>query len=185
MGEIKAHPPVLLFAAITFTARVDLKEVFAHLENQFGTVEKQSPLFDFDAFTDYYQAEMGAGLEKVLITFEPLIEPETLPAIKRTTNRIEQIISGGTKRIVNIDPGYLSISKVVLATTKDYAHRLYLGQGIFGDLHLIFQNKSFQIQPWTYPDYRQPMIIEFFNQARKLYRKKLEQLNAGLIEKTR
>lgn len=175
MGEIKVHPPVLLFAAVTFNAKVDLREVFAQLENRFGKIEKQSPVFDFDAFTDYYEPEMGAGLEKVIVTFEPLIDAEKLPEIKHTTNQIEQKISNGRNRIVNIDPGYLNLSKMVLATTKDYSHRLYLGKGIFGDLHLVFQNKSFQVQPWTYPDYRQPQIIEFFNDVRQFYREKLEQ----------
>lgn len=175
MGEIKSHPPVLLFTAITFNGKVDLKEVFAQLENQFGRIEKQSPVFDFDAFTDYYEPEMGAGLEKVIVTFEQLIDAEQLPDIKRITNQIELKISKSKNRSVNIDPGYLNLSKMVLATTKDYSHRLYLGKGIFGDLHLVFQNKSFQVQTWTYPDYRQPQIIEFFNEVRQQYREKLEQ----------
>ncbi len=184
MGEVKEHPPVLLFAAITFTTRVDLKEVYAQLENQFGAIERQSPVFDFDAFTDYYEPEMGSGLEKVLVTFTSLIAAETLPEIKLTTNQIERNISQSKKRIVNIDPGYLNNSKVVLATTKDYSHRIYLGKGIFGDLHLTFRNKSFQVQPWTYPDYRQAAVIEFFNEVRKLYRKKLEQYYSHTLEKS-
>ncbi len=96
-----------------------------------------------------------------------------MPEIKVKTNALEQEISGAGQRIVNIDPGYLNLSKVVLATTKDYSHRLYLGQGIFGDLHLVFINKTFQTQPWTYPDYKQPSVIEFFLKLRGAYRKKL------------
>ncbi|MHB2148348.1 DUF4416 family protein [Calditrichota bacterium LG25] len=175
MGIIKEHPPVQLFAAITFNERVDLKEVFAHLQNLSGAIEERSALFDFDAFTDYYESEMGSGLEKLFITFKELIHPETLPDIKRQTNQIELEISKSKQRCVNIDPGYLTVSKVVLATTKDYAHRLYLGKGIYGDLHLVYQKKSFRAQPWTYPDYRQPLAIEFFNRLRETYRDKLEQ----------
>ncbi len=173
MGEVREYPPVLLFAAVTFQPTMDLKAILKRLENEFGAIESRSPLFDFDTFTHYYQPEMGSGLKKLIVTFKHLIKAEKLPEIKRTTNQIELEISGSTNRKVNIDPGYVTISKVVLATTKDYAHRLYLGQGIFGDLHLIFQNKSFRVQPWTYPDYSQSMIIDFFNQVRQSYRQKL------------
>ncbi len=175
MGEIKTQPPVLLFAAITFNARVELQQVINRLEDAFGPVEHRSPIFDFDSFTDYYEPEMGTGLQKCFVSFQNLIQPEKLPEIKRLTNQMELEISGGTKRNVNIDPGYLNVSKMVLATTKDYTHRLYLGQGIFGDVHFIFQKKSFQVQPWTYPDYQQPFVITFFNDLRERYREKLSE----------
>ncbi len=174
MGKIKKHPPVQLFMAVTFNPQQAQEEsVFQKIEQLFGPIDLKSDLYDFDRFTDYYEKEMGRGLKKRFISLYKLIEPEALPEIKVKTNALEQEISGAGQRIVNIDPGYLNLSKVVLATTKDYSHRLYLGQGIFGDLHLVFINKTFQTQPWTYPDYKQPSVIEFFLKLRGAYRKKL------------
>lgn len=173
MGKIKKHPPVQLFMAVTYNPVEPADSILKKIEMEFGPIESRTDAFDFDAFTDYYEKEMGKGLKKFFITFYHLIEPEDLPQIKVRTNRLEAEISGQKNRKVNIDPGYLNLSKVVLATTKDYSHRLYLGHGIFGDLHLVFTNKSFQIQPWTYPDYQQDRVISFFNNLRDVYRQKL------------
>ncbi len=174
MGKIKKHPPVQLFMAVTFNDKqVNENEIIEHLEKRFGSTDLKSALYDFDRFTDYYEKEMGKGLKKRFVAFYKLIAPEELPSIKVKSNKLEQDISGKNKRCVNIDPGYLTLSKVVLATTKDYSHRLYLGQGIFGDLHLTFVNKTFRPQPWTYPDYQQELAIEFFLMLRKKYREKL------------
>lgn len=175
MGKIKKHPPVQLFMAVTFNAQaIDESVVLQEIEKQFGNAELKSERYDFDAFTNYYENEMGKGLVKRFISFYKLIDPEDLPDIKIKTNALEKKLSGNDeRRVVNIDPGYLNLSKVVLATTKDYSHRLYLGKGIFGDLHLVFINKTFQTQPWTYPDYKQPLSIAFFLKLREAYRNKL------------
>jgi hypothetical protein len=173
MGTIKKHPPVQLFMAVTFNPVLPIEDILAKIEQTFGPIEDKTSVFDFDAFTDYYEKEMGKGLKKFFVTFYDLIEPEDFPEIKVRSNQLEKEISGQDKRKVNIDPGYLNLSKVVLATTKDYSHRLYLGQGIFGDLHLVFINKTFRQQPWTYPDYQQDWVIAFFNRLRTTYREKL------------
>ena len=174
MGKIKKHPPVQLFMAVTFNpAQTDESVILKRIEGLFGKIEQKSALYDFDRFTDYYEKEMGRGLKKRFVTFYNLIEPEALPEIKVQTNALEKEISGAEQRSVNIEPGYITLSKIVLATTKDYSHRLYLGKGIFGDLHLVFINKTFRTQPWTYPDYQQSSVIEFFLNLRKIYRDKL------------
>ncbi len=173
MGTPNEHLPVLLFAAVTVSPQMDAELIKRKLQEAFGKIEEQSRIFDFDSFTDYYRPEMGSGLQKFFLMFEKLIAPEQLPEIKLRTNDLERQLSGSDKRSVNIDPGYVSQSKMVLATTKDYSHRLYLSKGIFGDLHLVFTKGSFQIQPWTYPDYQQPWVIELFNRWRERYRSKL------------
>jgi hypothetical protein len=93
------------------------------------------------------------------------------------TNRLEKKYAApdGNRRI-NIDPGYIRLEHVILATTKGYAHRPYLRGGIYADLTLIYRNKSFQPLEWTYPDYRQEEVIALFNQFRKRY---LEDLRGG------
>ena len=113
--------------------------------------------------------EMGDNLTKLFLVFARLINPIVLPDIKNNTNLLEKDFSRDERRQVNLDPGYISEAKLVLATTKNYAHRIYLDKGIFGDIHLAYTNQSFQKQPWTYPDYQQKEIIDFFNDVRQKY----------------
>lgn len=173
MGKIKPHPLVKAFCAITFAPGGDCDLVVQQLEDIFGVIDLRSDVFNFDAFTDYYKTEMGVGLQKMFISFERLTAVQSLPYFKIKTNEIETRFTKSGKRSVNIDPGYLTEAKVVLATTKDYSHRLYLGQGIFGDVHLLFAKNSFQAQTWTYPDYQQQLTILFFNHLRQIYRQQL------------
>ena len=113
---------------------------------------------------------MGDHLFRHFITFKNLIPIHLLPDIKHSTNRLEERYATpiGNRRL-NIDPGYLCLEHVILATTKGYAHRPYLREGIYADLTLIYRNKSFQPLEWTYPDYRQEEVIGLFNQFRKGY----------------
>jgi hypothetical protein len=173
MGTIKSHLPVKLFAAITFHPSFNLPELYGKLDSDISQIEEKSVPYDFSSFTDYYHSEMGSHLKKLFIVFSDLIDPVELPGIKVNTNLIEKQYMVNNKRQVNIDPGYISEAKLVLATTKNYSHRIYLSQGIFADLHLQFSKGSFQPQPWTYPDYMQKNVLEFFNGIKKKY---LEQL---------
>jgi hypothetical protein len=133
---------------------------------------KSNP-YEFSAYTSYYREEMGEPLKKIFIAFSELMKPEKLPAVKIITNRMEKIFAVNKKRLVNIDPGYICPAKLVLATTKNYSHRVYLNKNIYGDIHLQFGDGTFQSQPWTYPDYLNKDNIRFFNALRKRY---LEQL---------
>ncbi len=170
MGSIKLHLPVKAFAAISYRRDSDLETVLSELEDLMGAVILKSATFSESGFTTYYEAEMGPQVNKLFAAFQTLISPESLVELKIKTNKIEQQFLNEGKRTVNIDPGYLTAAKVVLATTKDYSHRLYLGKGIYGDLHLTYSKKSFQTLPWTYPDYRQKLALNFFNDLRTLFR---------------
>ena len=174
MGIIKEHPAVKYFAGITYHPDFDrLQECLNLLEENFSKIENSSDHYDFSDFTNYYESEMGKDLKKFFIVFSDLDTPENLPNIKIKTNQIESKFIINNNRQINIDPGYVSEAKIVLATTKNYDHRIYLGQGIFADLHLKFTNKSFQTQPWTYPDYKQDKIIHFFEELRLNYFRQL------------
>jgi len=173
MGLIKSHPEVKVFAAVTFSSAVDKDGVDAAIIKLLGPIELKSEMYHFSQFTNYYESEMGPDLHKQIVLFTQNIKPEILPSIKVSTNKLEEKFCKHGNRQVNIDPGYISTAKVVLATTKDYSHRIYLGQGIYGDIHLCYQHHTFQIQPWTYPDYQQPLILNFFNSARIEYLKQL------------
>lgn len=180
MGKIKKHLPVKFFSAITFSQSSILPEIFQSLEEAVDKIDQQSDIFSFDGFTDYYAGEMGGNLQKLFVSFEKLTDADKLPEMKIKTNQLEAIYSENDCRTVNIDPGYLCESKVVLATTKDYSHRIYIGKGIFADLHLVYQNRSYQPQSWTYPDYKQELSLRFFDDLRALYR---EQIGFLLAEK--
>jgi hypothetical protein len=110
-----------------------------------------------------------------LVTFRPLIDPGRLAAIKRETNALEQRWTDEGQRQVNLDPGYLSLSKLVLATTKDHGHRMYLGQGIYAEVTLRFQDGAFRAWPWTYPDYASPHYATLLAGVRERYKAQLRE----------
>jgi hypothetical protein len=124
--------------------------------------------------TDYYAAEMGENLQRGFIAFEPMIPADTLPSIKHETNAIEARIAeeslSNVPRPVNLDPGYLQLGKIVLASTKDAGHRLALGSGIYGELTLRFNTGAWEILPWTYPDFREQRVHDYFLGLREIYR---------------
>jgi hypothetical protein len=138
------------------------------LKKQFGKVDFESQAIDFN-YTDYYTAEMGSKLKRRFISFSRLIPIQDLYQIKLYTNRLENKFANDKRRQINIDPGYVDLAKLVLATTKDYAHRIFLRKGIFAEVTLTFRNNAFSPNDWTYPDYRTQEYIDIFNQIRKLY----------------
>ena len=169
MGRPKEPKPAKLFMSVMFSEDAIFQRSLEDLPPIFGEIDFISERFSFD-LTDYYIEEMGSPLFRHLITFEPLISMHLLPDIKQTTNQLEEKYSTPSgKRRVNIDPGYFTLAHAILATTKGYAHRPYLRNGIYADLTLIYRNKTFQPLEWTYPDYRQDQIILLFNQFRRTY----------------
>jgi hypothetical protein len=167
MGKPKEPHPSKLFMSLIVSEDEVLQRGLQDLRLAFGEIDFMSERFSFN-FTDYYAKEMGRDLFRHFITFEPLISMTCLPDIKQATNRLEESLASpdGNRRI-NIDPGYLCLGHIILATTKSYTHRPYLREGIYADLTLIYRKKSFQPLEWTYPDYRQEEIVSLFNQLRK------------------
>jgi hypothetical protein len=161
--------PATLFIAILAPENL-LDEAEARLSRAFGPLDLRSAAFPF-TFTDYYQAELGTGLLRRFVAATTLIPQNALPEIKHRTGAIERELSaageGAPRRRVNLDPGYLTPAKIVLASTKDCAHRLYLDHGIFGDLHLTYEQGAYQSLPWTYPDYRTQEALSFFTELRR------------------
>ena len=116
---------------------------------------------------------MGVGLKKLYLTFETLIQREALASIKAFTNEIETRYASNGKRRLNLDPGYLAGDKLVLASTKDFYHRLYLSQGIFAEVTLHYRKGCYRYFSWTYPDYKEPAFLEFLEKARAGYMKEV------------
>ena len=168
MGNVKEPLPVKLIASM-FTASGELlEEAKIRLSQEFGPLDHESELLPFDR-TTYYAAEFGESLERRFVAFEKLVHPGHLAEIKLLTNALEMEWAVEGKRRINIDPGYVSHSKLVLATTKNHAHRIYLGQGIYAEVTLHFRDGTFRAWPWTYPDYASPPVIAIFNHIRGLY----------------
>lgn len=138
------------------------------LVNLFGPIDVVSAWFPFD-FTTYYQNEMGSPLFRRMMAFKNLIEQSNLADIKTRTNKIEQKYTLHKKRRVNIDPGYMLLERFVLATGKNYSHRIYIGNGIYADLTLVFENGAFRKLPWTYPDYSDKRMLDYLQQVRRKY----------------
>ena len=146
------------------------------LEDSFGPVDFRSPLLPF-THTDYYSREMGEGLLRKFISFAQLIDPGDLAQVKRFTNRLEEELAEGGARRINLDPGYISPGKLVLATTKDREHRIYLGDGIYAEVTLRWRRqKGFEPWEWTYPDYRTAEYGRLLGEIRELY---MQQRRAG------
>jgi hypothetical protein len=174
MAKPRAARSVKLFAGLLSGDPDLLRRARQLLVKRFGPVDSESEFWPFDQ-TDYYQAEMGPGLQRWFLGFAQLVPPDALAEIKHETNALEAAIADDCQlleipRPVNIDPGYLDLTKLVLATTKDRGHRIYLGQGIYAEVTLQYVQGAWQILPWTYPDYRRAEYHAFFNRLREQLR---------------
>jgi len=168
MSQPQSPKPAKLIIGVILQDRELLAEVASILERRFGAVDMISPWYDFN-FTDYYAPEMGKVLHRRLLVFQSLIEQQALAEIKLRTNAIEQDFAVHSKRRVNIDPGYLLYERFVLASGKNFSHRIYIAKGIYADLTLVFQKGGYQTLDWTYPDYKDQVMRDFLLQVRKQY----------------
>ncbi len=150
-----------------------IEDALKMCESKWGEVEFRTHLLPFD-LTDYYEPEFGRGLQRRFFAFEGLIPQDSLVEVKLDTWAMELEHSKGGKRNFNIDPGILTLERLVLATGKNYTHRIYLGKGVFGDLTLIFRKGSYRGLEWTYRDYLTDESISFWNMVRKAYRDELK-----------
>ena len=148
------------------------------LSHHFGPTDYQSPALPF-GHTTYYEEEFGCGLLRQFIAFRELIDPDRLAQIKLLTNGLEQQWSEAGSRRINLDPGYISASKLVLATTKNHGHRIYLGRGIYAEVTLTYRDKDFRPWPWTYPDYRTESYLAILRAIRDIYMAQLKAAREG------
>lgn len=173
MGLAKQQPPVKLIIGCIFNNTQIFNKTRVKLQNRFGIIDFESQEIDFN-YTDYYENEFGKLLKRKFISFKKLIPPENLYKIKTYTNILEQKLTRLNKRQINLDPGYLDLAKLVLATTKDFSHRIYLNKGIYAEITLTYHNQTFVPLDWTYPDYRTPEYIEILNSLREIYANQIQ-----------
>ncbi|MDY6853350.1 MAG: DUF4416 family protein [Thermodesulfobacteriota bacterium] len=169
MSDPSIPQPVKLIASVFSRTNGLIAAATDELSRKFGDIDFVSHIFPFN-FTTYYNKEMGNDLIRRFLSFDRMILPHRLPDIKLFTNAIENDFSDcqGDRRL-NIDPGYISLSHLILATGKGYAHRPYLRKGIYADLTLLYKDRGFRALDWTYPDYRSKEIIGLMNTLRRKY----------------
>lgn len=177
MGVITFPPMIKPICAILHSESAPLDLIMAQLESLLGSSDLTSESYAFD-FTDYYDSRMITPLRKFFMSFSSLMKREELPAIKQETNIIEDrfAIEGKIKRLrlVNLDPGYIARSKLVLASTKNFSHRIYINDGIYAEVTLTYVKGRFQPHPWTFADYRTKPVISFFRRVREIYMEQLK-----------
>ena len=169
MSTPRAPNPAKLVIGVITGDMALFDPISLELADNYGPVDIISGWMPFD-YTDYYEPEMGTNLHRRMMTFKQLIQQEELKAIKLATNRIEQAYIDDGRRRVNIDPGYLLHERFVLASGKNFSHRIYIGDGIYADLTLIYQRGGFAALPWTYPDYADKPMLELLTRIRNKYR---------------
>ena len=171
MTEAKPFHPVKLICGIIASRDEIFERAEEKLKSFYGPIDMSSTLIPF-SFTDYYEREMGKNLKRKFLSFANLISPERLSEIKIHTNQMEKELKDerhAGKRIVNLDPGYLTASALFMATAKDFAHRVPLQEGIYAHLELLFGKKDVRTLDWTYPDYKTGEYQKFFIAVREKY----------------
>lgn len=171
MAKPRRPQPVKLFCGL-LSGDVDLlKRARQILARRVGPIDLESEILAFEQ-TDYYEDEMGPDLKRLFVSFDAVRNPDVLAEVKHETNAIEdqiaeQCLGLDLPRPVNLDPGYVDLGKLVLATTKDRSHRIYIGQHMYAEVTLHYMNRGWRTWPWTYPDYQRADYHEFFTQLRE------------------
>ncbi len=168
MGKVSPPGRVKIVAGLIFNDTGVFDKTVSSLSRRLGPIDQQSAAFGFN-YTDYYKEEMGAKLKRRFLSFKRLRSIDRIWELKNASNRIEEKFSDSGRRRINIDPGYLTLSKLVLLTTKNYAHRIHLKDGIYSEITLFYKDGSFRPWEWTYPDYATREYISFFNDVRESY----------------
>lgn len=169
MWQLQAPKPAKLIIGILAADQECLTAALEAISANFGKTDFVSDVWPFDQ-TDYYKEQTGENILRQFVSIEKLIDPGKLAKIKLKTNKIEQKLAAQSAsdllRPVNLDPGLIEPSKLILATTKNYSHRIYLGKKIFAEVTLIYDKGVWRPFDYTYPDYRQDCYHDFFNKVR-------------------
>ena len=169
MSRRAVPQPAKLLASVIYRDEerfADARDLFSA---RVGSVERVSGRFPFD-FTDYYAREMGAPLVRRFVVAADPVARDALASAKKAAERIEAELAVGGRRTVNVDPGLLTEENFILATGKNYSHRVYLRDGVFADLTLVYEKGAYRALPWTYPDYASDAVRAFLAEVRSAYR---------------
>ncbi|MCF7907690.1 MAG: DUF4416 family protein [Candidatus Omnitrophica bacterium] len=173
MLKLQFPKPVKFICGFIYSTEKSYQQVKSILESKFGKVDFETQPIDF-TFTDYYEEEMGKNLKRRFISFRKLQNPKRFTTIKLFCLKLEKKFALNNKRQINIDPGYLNEAKLVLTTTKDFSHRIYLDKGIYAEITLLFKDGAFCNLETTFPDYRTKTYKGIFHLIRDTYRQNLK-----------
>jgi len=178
MWNVKEPKPVKLIIGILASDHQCLHTAIEAIDTKFGKTDLVSDVWTFEQ-TDYYKEQTGSHILRQFASIENLIDPGLLAKIKHKTNKLEQKLAKSlalpVPRPINLDPGIIEPSKLVLATTKNYSHRIYIGKKMYAEVTLIFDKGNWRPLDYTYPDYKQQCYFSFFAKVRS---KLLEQLKS-------
>ncbi|MCL2705321.1 MAG: DUF4416 family protein [Spirochaetaceae bacterium] len=180
MGGIKSFQFYKLITGVLTTVSFRKEEILEALSEEYGEIDYISPFLDF-IYTDYYNLEMGEDIKRFFVSFKNLVDPASLADIKIGTNNLEKQFTeidqnGIESRKVNFDPGILNLSRLILASTKDNAHRIPLSKGIYGEITLLFQKGKAQPLPWSFIDYQSAEYTEILFKIRDIYKSDLKKI---------
>ncbi len=182
MSDIRKPLPVKLFFGVLTSIAGIVPSVEERLTARYGAIDARSDIFPFDT-TRYYDESMGSPLYRRFLGFSNLIEPSTISDIKKTSNELESVFASewtSVKRPVNLDPGYLEQSKIVLASAKNFFHRILVSEGVYAEVTMHFQEGEWQVFPWTFPDFKSGRYSLFFSSLRESYRIQLKKSGFGI-----
>jgi hypothetical protein len=183
MSNLQIPVPANLTISIMYIDEDLLLEARSILEGLYGNIDAVSPSYNFSDISPYYDPEMGTGIKKVIFSFETPVDRAELAEIKLQCVVLEEKHSKNGARLLNLDPGLISLENFILATGKNYSHRIYLGKGVFAEVTMMFGKKNIIKElPWTYRDYLYEPARSFLLDIREKYRSKRENLlkNGGL-----
>ncbi len=178
MWALNKPEPVKLLIGILACSQAAMEAAVELIAEKFGAIDMQSPVWPFTQ-TRYYEKETGSEILKKFVTIENLICPGRLAAVKIKTNKLEAKLAKNLKltlpRPVNIDPGYIEPSKLVLASAKNFAHRIYIGRKIWAEVTLCYNRGQWTPFSYTFPDHRENRYHGFFSDVRKKLNKQLRE----------
>jgi hypothetical protein len=184
MGIPVAPPGVRRIAGLLASSPALLAEAQQAVSEAIATVTASTVAQRWTA-SRYYEPDMGSEIWRQYLVMDGLIPPDELAALKLATNTLELHWCSPGRRPVNIDPGYVDLNRLVLASTKDAAHRIYIGRGIYAEVTLRYVEGAFVSLPHTYSDYALPTTREFFTRVRAAYRSALAAMRQGADHRVR
>jgi len=181
LGKVKPVPKVKLICGMLSSNEELLLKITEELSKKWGEADNKSEIMDF-SHTNYYKDEMGENIKRLFVSFKNLVSPSFLVDAKLLTQEIEAMYVSEGRRIINLDPGYICEGKLVLASTKNHQHRIYMDRGIYAEVTLRFVDRHFTSWEWTYPDYKTEEYITYFTEVRNLLRR---QLGRKMVKRSR
>ncbi|MBO8131702.1 MAG: DUF4416 family protein [Candidatus Marinimicrobia bacterium] len=176
MAKIKESPFAHPFFAIMYNKVEDFNKTVSKVKSKYGEILAIGDEFKVIDFTDYYVKEFGENLKKRFMILKNAVKIDNYYRTKIWSNELEYNLYDewiSDKRIINLDPGYFTPSKLILYSTKNYSHRMYINDGIYAEVTLIYEHNDYKFLPWTYPDYKWEKNIQFL----KTYRNKIVEMS--------